>query len=111
MMSRLLPIVIAALVAYAAGADTRAANIDAGAAKAKEICAACHGADGNSPSPDFPKLAGQHRDYLEKALRDYKSGARKNPIMAGFAAALSKEDIENLAAYFASRPAALRAKY
>ncbi len=51
--------------------------------------------------PDFPKLGGQHRDYLAKALRDYKSGQRKNPIMAGFAQALSKQDIENLAAYYA----------
>ena len=56
-----------------------------------EVCAACHGADGNAPSADFPKLAGQHRDYLAKALRDYKSGQRKNPIMAGFAAALTNE--------------------
>ncbi len=111
MMRRRFPILTAAIVACAVVATARAADIDAGAAKAKEICAACHGADGNSPSPDFPKLAGQHRDYLEKALRDYKSGARKNPIMAGFAAGLSKEDIENLSAYFASRPAVLSAKY
>ena len=61
-----------------------AANPEAGKAKAAEVCAACHGADGNSASPDFPRLAGQHRDYLAKALRDYKSGLRKNPIMAGF---------------------------
>ena len=110
MMNRLFPVAIA-LIACATAIGAQAANIDAGAAKAKEICAACHGADGVSPSADFPKLAGQHRDYLEKALRDYKSGARKNPIMAGFAAALSKEDIENLSAYFASRPAVLAAKY
>jgi cytochrome c553 len=111
MMRRLLSIAVTAFVVCTAAAAARAANIDAGAAKAKEVCAACHGADGVSPSADFPKLAGQHRDYLEKALRDYKSGARKNPIMAGFAAALSKEDIENLSAYFASRPAVLSAKY
>ncbi len=104
----LLPLA-AALAAAAFGAS--AADIQAGAAKAKEICAACHGADGNSPTPDYPKLAGQHRDYLEKALRDYKSGARKNPIMAGFAGALSKQDIENVAAYFASQPRAVVAKY
>ena len=60
--------------------------------------------DGNSPTPDYPKLAGQYPDYLAKALRDYKSGARKNPIMAGFAAALTKKDIDNLAAYYASQP-------
>ena len=75
------------------------------------MCAACHGADGNSASPDFPKLAGQHRDYLSKALRDYKSGARKNAIMQGFAAALTKDDIDNLAAYYAAQPAVLSARY
>ena len=68
------------------------------------MCAACHGVDGNSQLPDYPKLAGQHSDYLAKALRDYKSGARKNPIMAGFAGALSKDDIANLAAWFSSQP-------
>ena len=74
-------------------------NIAAGEAKAKEVCAACHGPEGNAPiSPDFPKLAGQKADYLERALHDYKSGARKNAIMAGQAQALSEQDIENLAA-------------
>jgi cytochrome c553 len=82
-----------------------AADLAAGKAKAAEICAACHGADGNSPTADFPRLGGQYGDYLAKALRDYKSGQRKNAIMAGFAQALSKRDIENLAAYFAAQPA------
>ena len=81
------------------------ADLAAGKAKATEVCAACHGADGNSAAADFPKLGGQHPDYLAKALRDYKSGQRKNPIMAGFAQALSKQDIENLAAYYGSQPA------
>ena len=84
-----------------------AADLNAGAAKAKEVCAACHGMDGNSPQPDYPRLAGQYPDFLAKALRDYKSGARKNPVMQGFAAALSRQDIDNLAAYYASQPAAL----
>ena len=74
-------------------------------------CKSCHGADGNSQLPDYPKLAGQHRDYLEKALRDYKSGARKNPIMAGFAAALTKDDIANLAAWFSAQPASVKSRY
>jgi cytochrome c553 len=111
MMDRPFLLVVAAVAAFAFSAGTPAANLAAGKAKAAEVCAACHGADGNSASPDFPKLAGQHRDYLEKALRDYKSGARKNPIMAGFAATLTKDDIENLAAYFAAQPAVLSAKY
>jgi len=88
-----------------------AADLAAGAAKAKEVCAACHGMDGNAPTPDYPRLAGQHRDYLEKALRDYKSGARKNAIMAGFAAGLGPRDIENVAAYYHAQPAVLATKY
>jgi cytochrome c553 len=110
MNPRFLPsLAVAAVFATAGGAQ--AANIDAGKAKAKEVCAACHGEDGNSQSADFPKLAGQHRDYLAKALRDYKSGQRKNAIMAGFASPLSKDDIENLAAYYAAQPSVLSARY
>ena len=59
----------------------------------------------------MPKLGGQYPDYLAKALRDYKSGARKNPIMAGFAGALTAKDIDNLAAYYASQPPVLARKY
>ena len=99
------------MVAIGVSTATHAANPDAGKAKALEVCAACHAADGNSVAPDFPKLAGQHRDYLAKALRDYKSGQRKNAIMQGFAATLTKDDIDNLAAYFAAQPAVLSAKY
>ena len=87
------------------------ADLTAGQAKAKEICQACHGMDGNRTVPDYPKLGGQYPDYLAKALRDYKSGARKNPIMAGFAGALTAQDIDNLAAYYASQPAVLARKY
>jgi cytochrome c553 len=87
-----------------------AANIEAGKKKAAEVCAACHGPDGNSPAPAFPKIAGQHASYIEKTLNEYKSGTRKDPIMAGMAAALSKEDIENLAAFFASQ-SGLKTKY
>ena len=97
---------LALLPGFAHGADTAA-----GQAKAKEICQACHGLDGNSPTPDYPKLAGQYPDYLAKALRDYKSGARKNPIMAGFAGTLSDQDIENVAAYFASQPPVLAKQF
>lgn len=71
--------------------------------KKSATCAACHAADGNSTTAEFPRLAGQHADYIAKALRDYKSGARKDPVMAGFAAPLSDQDREDLAAYFASQ--------
>jgi cytochrome c553 len=106
-------LVFAAAVAMAATSGAHAANLEAGKAKAAEVCAACHGLDGNSAVPDFPKLAGQHRDYLAKAMRDYnpKSGQRKNAIMQGIATALTKDDIENLAAYYAAQPAVLSAKY
>jgi len=93
-----------------AGRHAVAADLAAGAAKAKEICQACHGLDGNSKVPDYPKLGGQRPDYLAKALRDYKSGLRKNPIMAGFAGTLSEADIENVAAYYASQPPVLVVK-
>ena len=93
-----------ALSLLATGAQ--AGDAAAGAKKA-EACAACHGATGTSENPTFPNLAGQYEDYLRKALHDYKSGARKNPIMAGMAAPLSDEDIADLAAHFASQPGKL----
>ena len=89
----------------------QAADVAAGKARADAVCAACHGKDGNTPiDPIYPKLAGQHRDYLERALLDYKSGARKNAIMAGQSQSMSRADIENLAAYYATLPGSLRVK-
>jgi cytochrome c553 len=83
----------------------------AGAEKAKQVCAACHGPDGNTPTtPDFPLLGGQHYDYLVRALTDYKTGTRKNAIMAGQAQGLSQKEIEDLAAYFAAQPSKLGTK-
>lgn len=67
-------------------------------------CIACHGPNGAKPiAPDYPVLAGQYANYLEHSLKEYKDGTRKNAIMAGQAAALSKEDIKALAAYFSSQ--------
>jgi cytochrome c553 len=83
-------------------------DIEAGKAKSV-ICQACHGADGNGiGDPQYPLLAGQFQDYLAKSLRDYKSGARDNAIMKGFASTLSDQDMLDLAAYFASQPTKLR---
>lgn len=87
--------------------DAGAADMQAGAAKAKEVCIACHGMDGNSSSPDFPKIGGQSADYLAHSLQSYKEGRRKNPIMAGFAAALTPQDIQNLAAYYSGQHSGL----
>ena len=103
--------VMLGIAACGASSGVLAADIAAGKAKATEVCAACHGADGNSMSQDFPKVAGQYPDYLAKALRDYKSGVRKNPIMAGFAKPLTKDDIENLAAYYGSQPAVVSSRH
>jgi len=91
-----------------AGAAHAKGNAESGKAKAAQVCAACHGPDGNKPSgPDQPILAGQHYDYLVRALADYKIGRRSNPIMKGFAAQLSRKDIEDLAAWFASQKSVL----
>lgn len=97
-------VLIATGIAVLFISSTAFAEGDAAAGKSKAaVCAACHGPDGNSQSPMFPTIAGQHGDYLVKALEDYKSGARKNPIMNGQVAALSKQDMEDLAAYFSSQ--------
>jgi len=106
-MNRLIALAAAAaaslpLAVHAAG------KAESGKAKAAQVCAACHGPDGKNPSaPDQPILAGQHYDYLVRALTDYKIGRRTNPIMKGFAGQLSKQDIEDLAAWFSSQQSSL----
>jgi cytochrome c553 len=68
-----------------------------------KVCVQCHGPDGNSPSPEFPRIAGQHYDYLVKTLKDYKSGVRKSPIMAPMVANLTPRDIDELAEYYSKQ--------
>lgn len=96
-----MAVVVGLMVASGVNAETGA---KADPSKAQQIvntvCIACHGADGNSPLPANPRLASQHPDYLNKQLTDFKSGERKNPIMTGMVAALTPEDMKNLAAYF-----------
>lgn len=76
---------------------------DAAAGKSKAaLCAGCHGADGISMSPDIPNLKGQKAGYLAKAIKDFKSGARKNPMMATVVGMIADGDEEDLAAYFSS---------
>lgn len=107
---RLATAIAAALFAATFALDANAKGNPAnGKTKAAQVCAACHGPDGNKPvTPENPVLAGQHYDYLVKTLSDYKSGKRNNAIMKGFAGQLSKQDIEDLSAWFASQPSALR---
>jgi len=91
--------------AWANPAPTPAAKGDAAKAQklVNDVCGACHSTDGNSTSPAYPSLAGQSPEYLAKQLREFKSGARKNAIMAPNAATLSNEDMLNLAAYFSAQ--------
>ena len=97
-------ILIATTVAVATLASVPAQAGDAAKGKEKAtVCGACHGPDGNSPTPDFPRLAGQQEDYLVKALQDYKTGKRKNPIMAAQVENLSKADMADVAAWFSSQ--------
>lgn len=77
-----------------------------GAATFAAVCVSCHGADGNSGTPAYPKLAQQHPQYLIKQLQEFKSGKRKNSIMVGFASALSDEDMKNIAYFVGSKKAA-----
>jgi cytochrome c553 len=99
-------IIAAVLVCALVGAWGAAQGGDAAAGKAKSaVCAACHGPDGNSMVPVYPKLAGQHEAYLAVALKAYKSGTRKNATMKPMVAPLSDADIVNLAAYYASQKA------
>jgi cytochrome c553 len=104
-MNRILFAILALSVSISVEAR---GNAEAGKQRAAQVCVACHGADGNKPSAaDQPVLAGQYPDYIVKALRDYKSGKRKNPIMTGFASGLTVQDMEDLAAWFSSQKSAL----
>ncbi|MFT5173522.1 MAG: cytochrome c553 [Gammaproteobacteria bacterium] len=86
-----------------AQATKMAGDPAAGKAKAA-VCSACHGADGNSTNPEWPKIAGQHAAYIAKQITEIKAGkVRKSDLMVGMVAALSAQDIEDLAAHFASQ--------
>jgi cytochrome c553 len=100
-------LVVPAVSSFAAEGSAPAAvtkpDLVAGEAKFTAVCVACHAADGNSGVPAYPKLSQQHPEYLVKQLRDYKSGARKNAIMQGFASQLSDDDMKNIAFWVASK--------
>lgn len=77
------------------------------APKQATTCFACHGKDGQATAPNYPRLAGQYRNYLEQALHEYQSGQRNNAIMKGFASRLTDQDIQDLTAYFSALPSEL----
>lgn len=99
MMLRTFASVIVLAIAMPAVA---AGNADAGRSSS-QVCAGCHGVDGNAAIPNYPKLAGQHAGYLVKQMSDFKSGKRKDPIMTAQVANLKTQDMQDIAAYFNSQ--------
>ena len=81
------------------------ALVERGQQIASQVCAACHGPDGNSPLPTFPSLAAQHADYITQQLMHYKAGIRQNPIMQGIAAGMSPEDMRATGVFYAQQAA------
>lgn len=107
-MKRTLLLTLAAAALSVTLTAQGAGDPEAGATKSAP-CQGCHGPDGNSMVPQFPKLAGQGAKYIVKQLGDFKAGNRTNPTMAPFAAGLSEQDMEDLAAYFAQQTPAVGA--
>jgi cytochrome c553 len=102
---RIAASVVGACVAIAIAASPAAAAGDAKAGRQKALqCQTCHGLDGQAKLPEAPNLAGQNEVYLVKALKDYRSGTRRNDMMSVVTKALSDQDIDNLAAYYAAIP-------
>jgi cytochrome c553 len=99
-MKKVLMIALTTLAVSASASVLAEGDATAGKKIATKVCAACHGADGNSAVPTFPKLAGQHSAYITKQLHDFKDGKRSDPVMTAQAKPLSDADIDNLAAYF-----------
>ncbi len=104
-------LMVALFAASAVAADDHAAakvtkpDLVKGEASFTAVCAACHGADGNSGTPVNPKLAQQHPEYLVKQLKEFKSGKRANAVMSGMVGALSEDDMRNIAYWVASKKA------
>jgi cytochrome c553 len=104
MMIKHAALPLAALLLVAVAPLTAQAKGDPAAGKLKSVtCQACHGVDGKAISPDYPNLGGQYESYLVKSLRDYRDGRRSNPLMSPMAANLTDQDIEDLAAWYASQ--------
>jgi cytochrome c553 len=99
---------VVSLSSFAEGAKPDAAKVAKpdlvkGEASYTAVCAACHGADGNSGTPAYPKLAHQHPEYLVKQLQEFKSGKRANAVMSGFAGMLADDDMKNIAYWLTSQ--------
>ena len=116
---RLLAAALAAGVLMAAAPAQAGGNVERGQAKAAQVCAACHAVNGDwnkTLQPEYPQLAGQHYDYLVTVLNAYKQGdksviGRKNAVMVPMAKALSRQDIEDVAAFLSKQPGDLRVRH
>lgn len=109
-VSLLCALASAAAMSFSAHAETAKTEVvkpdlTKGSASYGQVCVACHAADGNSTTPENPKLAAQHPEYLAKQLMEFKSGKRDNAIMKGFAAGLSDEDMNNISHWLADQKA------
>jgi len=96
-----LSLLLSVGMAHAAGGNPKAGK------EKSQTCASCHGEKGRSGQANYPKLAGQHADYLYRALKQYKSGERENNVMAGMVTDLSDQDMRDLAAYYANQEPAV----
>lgn len=106
-MKNSFTVIVSALLCVVTLNTAQAAG-DAAAGQAKSaLCASCHGPDGNSPLAINPKIAGQNAKYIVKQLQDFKSGSRSGPTMSAMVAALSEQDMEDIAAYYASQSVSL----
>ncbi|HIP69686.1 MAG TPA: cytochrome c [Chromatiales bacterium] len=99
-MNRSAIVFVTVFLLMVVGKSVEAGDAAAGKAKAA-TCGGCHGANGVSQAPMYPNLAGQKQEYLAKAITAYKSGSRNDPSMKAMVSALSDEDIQNVAAYYA----------
>ncbi len=97
---------VSSVASFAADAAAAKPDLAKGEASFAAVCAACHGPDGNSLIPDYPKLAQQHPEYLVKQLQEFKSGKRQNAIMLGFSSMLGDEDMRNIAYWVTTKKAA-----
>ncbi|HWW20512.1 MAG TPA: cytochrome c [Steroidobacteraceae bacterium] len=97
------------IAAYLAGSELKPTTALVGSppTKVSQLCVACHGTSGVGVMPDYPTLAGQHADYLTRALEEYKHGDRKNPVMPTFMAGLSDDEIQQIAKYYSEQRPAL----
>jgi cytochrome c553 len=96
------------IAAFFAGTPLKPGSPPVGKApEAAQVCVACHGQDGVGITPQYPSLSGQHADYIERALHDYKKGGRKNPIMGTFAGQIKEADVKVLAEYYSQQKPAL----